>query len=523
MVSAFGVPIGEAADPLILSIDVGSSSARAIVYDAQARQVDGLEAHRPYHMRTDQSGAVEVDAAALATLVSQCIDDLLHAVNSAHRSVRAVAADTFWHSLVAVDESGNAITPVYTWADTRSRTAVADLRDRFDEHRVHERTGAVFHSSYWPAKIAWLRSEQPDLVRRTRYWMSFAEYLYQTFFRCRSVSLSMASGTGLFDQHRCIWDAELLNGLEIAETQLSSAADFVQALSGLSPPYDTRWPGLRTVPWYLPLGDGACNNVGSGAVDSSRAVVMVGTSGAMRVVRDADRFEIPPGLWTYRVDRGRIVQGGALSEGGNVFGWLMETLSHPPIPNLEEELVTLGPDAHGLTFLPFFAGERSPHWRSDMRATIHGMTFDTTVPELVRAALEAIALRFALIYDLLRREAPEAAQMIGSGVGLLHSPAWMQIMSDVLDRPVVPCVVPEATSRGAALLALEALHAVGTASDIPTPFGDAVTPNARNGPIYRAALARQEELYRRLSNFDVVPGVHQARRHTNPGGTARLP
>jgi gluconokinase len=181
-----------------------------------------------------------------------------------------------------------------------------------------------------------------------------------------------------------------------------------------------------------------------------------------------------------------------------VFAWLAQTLKLDPTPKLNAELAAMEPDAHGLTILPFLAGERSPDWNLDARAAIVGMRLDTTALDIARAALEAVAYRFAIIYDLLERAIAKPRGIIGSGAGLIHSPAWMQIMTDVLDRPMVTSAVPEASSRGAALLALEAMGALPDLAAAPAPLGEEHRPDASRTRVYRAAMARQQALYQRL-------------------------
>ena len=117
---------------------------------------------------------------------------------------------------------------------------------------------------------------------------------------------------------------------------------------------------MRDIPWFPAAGDGACSNVGSGCTRNDRLALMVGTSGAMRVLWKADSVEIPDGPWCYRADEKRFVMGGALSDGGNLVAWLRETLRLPE--ETERLLAGMKPDSHGLTFLPLLAGERGPGW-----------------------------------------------------------------------------------------------------------------------------------------------------------------
>jgi gluconokinase len=171
------------------------------------------------------------------------------------------------------------------------------------------------------------------------------------------------------------------------------------------------------------------------------------------------------------VDRKRLVLGGALSNGGSVYAWMKRTLRLPPDEQIEHQLAAMAPGAHGLTMLPLFAGERSTKWRADARAAITGMNLNTGPMEILRAALESVALRFRNIYD---------------------------IMAEALGRPVITCLEDEASSRGAALLALERLGAIGHVRDLPAATGAAFSPIDANHKIYEDALARQRRLYTKL-------------------------
>lgn len=485
----------EVAPPFILTLDVGTSSARAMLFDRLGRNVERMEARVTYEVRTTPDGGVEVDAGEMLERVVRSIDELLLRAGRFAPQIQGVAVSTFWHTLLGVGLDGLALTPVYTWADTRSTAEAAELRQRLDEAQVHARTGCVFHPSYLPAKLLWLYRSEPETFRRVSRWMSFGEYLYLRLFGRTVCSISMASGTGLFDQHRCDWDEEVLAVLPIEIEQLSPLGDLDAPLTGLKGDLARRWPTLREVPWFPALGDGACSNIGSGCLSPERIALMVGTSGAMRVLWQADKVSIPSGLWCYRADRRRVVMGGALSNGGNLLEWLLDTLRLGTDVEPERQLASFEPDAHGLTMLPFFAGERSPGWAASARAAIVGLSLNTRPVDILRAGLEAVAYRFALIYDILSLAVPQAREIIASGGALLHSPTWLKIMADVLGRPVVASAEPEASSRGAALLALEALGVITHLEVAPAALGQTFWPDPKRHKQYRRAVERQRQLY----------------------------
>ncbi len=192
------------------------------------------------------------------------------------------------------------------------------------------------------------------------------------------------------------------------------------------------------------------------------------------------------GLWCYRVDRRLALLGGATSEGGNVYAWMRDTLKLGEPEAIEQELAGMEPDGHGLTVLPLLADERSPGWAGDAKATISGLTLATTPIQILRASLEAVAYRFALIEERICGRPDCSHRLIASGGALLSSPTWMQIIADTLGRPVVASAEPEATSRGVALLALRSIGALAALSDAPADDGDAYEPDhARHGAIVR--------------------------------------
>jgi gluconokinase len=482
----------------VLALDIGTSSVRAAVYDNDGRMRPATLSDVPYKVRTAEPGEVSSDPKELVTLIAQSIDGALHPARKSKVDVLAVGASCYWHSLMGVDASGRPTTELLTWADTRSSAETSRLRARFDERAYHARTGCFFHASYWPSKLRWLRATRPAAVRRTVRWISLGEYLYQQLFGESPVSYSIASGTGLFDVNRCRWDGKALQLAGIEATDLSRLTDWDHPLHSLRPAFARRWPELREIPWYLPVGDGALANIGAGASSPRWLCATVGTSGAMRVVLERDRVTVPWGTFVYRLDRHRFVLGGALSEGGNVVRWFTDGLGLPNKKALKQAAAEIAPDSHGLTILPFWAGERSPNWRGDARAVIAGLSLGTHPAQLLRAAMEAITYQLVTVATAIQRVVNRPAGVIATGGQLIHSPAWTQMLADALNQRVMTSPEPEASSRGAALLVLHALGKLPRLwSTTPAP-GRIFKPRARVHTIYERARRRQEELYDRL-------------------------
>jgi len=436
----------------VLALDVGSSSVRAQVFDEQGEPVDAL--------RQEVYGGDDLDE--IVRLVREAIGG---------RGADLTATSCFGHSLVALDARGRPLTPVLGWRDTRSAEAAERLRDRLDPAAVHARTGQFLHSAYWPAKLMWLAETEPEVFRGAARFVSCADYLYAELIGAApAASPSIASGTGLYDLEARRWDEELLAVVGVGEERLPALSDA---------PIGT---------WYPAVLDGVCANLGAGCT-GGRAALTIGTSSALRVLREAKRPEPRPGLFTYVLDRRRLVDGGALSDGGNLLAWLGRTVAAPT-----GSLADRGPDDHGLTFLPFLGGERSTGWNPEATGAIAGISLATTPLDLRQAAMEGVAFRLAAIADLL----PEIEQVVATGGALVHDPDWAQIVADALARPLTISGVQEASLRGAAVAALEREGY----EPVDAPLGDTIAPREALAGAYRSARERQESLYEVLIAHD---------------------
>jgi gluconokinase len=485
--------------PLVLALDVGTSSVRGALYDEGGAEVSGTQARLARGLETTADGGAELDARAAVEQTAEVIDAVVARAAALGARIGAVAPACFWHSLVGVDAAGLPLTPVYGWADTRAARHARILKRRLDEREAHARTGCRFHPSYWPAKLLWLREERPEIFRRVRRWVSFGELLSARFLGEPAASVSMASGTGLLDSRSLRWDEELLEAVGVRAEQLPEVERKHAPLGELTGEHARRWPALGGAPWFPAVGDGAANNIGAGCATRERVALMVGTSGAMRVMWEGEPpAELPAPLWLYRADERRVLAGGALSDGGGLFRWASDALRlEARAGEAEQELAQMGPDAHGLTVMPFWSGERSTGWNALARGAILGLTTHTRPAEILRASMEAVAYRFALVARALDPLAP-GAEVVASGGALAASKVWPQMLADVLARPLRLAGAAEASSRGAALLALEATGKLKSIAEAEAQTVQTFEPDVSAHARYRLGLERHEKLYARL-------------------------
>jgi gluconokinase len=480
----------------IVALDLGTSSVRALLFDSNLVQCGDVGSQKKYQFTKIADGGVEVDPDRLVSLTCDCLDELHAQMASKGRKAVGVGMCTFWHCFVGIDADGSPTTPIVHLLDTRSIEEARGLTKTFEASWIHAITGCMPHTSYWPAKLLWFRNKRPEAFAKTVRWLSVGEYLLLKLTGQARESISMISASGMWDQRRDDYCEELLEATGVERRQLSPVEMLDEPVRGLLPAFAERWPLFHGIPWYPAYGDGACNSMGSGCTTPKRFALMVGTTGAMRVVVNHRHVTLPAGIWGYRVSRGRSILGGAISNGGEVYRWATQTFLLPEKP--EELMAGREPGAHGLTVLPYLAGERSPYWRPELRATISGMSLSTTTTDILQACLESVSLRFRQIYTLLTRPFAPPDEIVGSGGGLLQSKVWQGMMADALGHPLRTCLEPEASSRGVAMLVAEQMGLVTDLEKTPPRFGVTLEPDTQRTAAYQRMLEKDNRLFDEL-------------------------
>lgn len=514
--------------PTVLAIDAGTSSIRALLFDAEARQLPEAIVKVPQRPTAHPGEGATYDAELLLKRIFGAIDALQARVPDAFSRIAAVGVSTFWHSLVGLDEEDRPITPVYLWVDMRSAADAATLRDELGGEAVRNRTGCPLHAAYVPAKLRWLGRTDPGLFSRCARFVSLGELLTLRLHGERTVSTAVASASGLFNLRTSAWDPAILDACGLTSAQLGHVATHDHVSKGLTPEFRARWPRLHEVPWVPALGDGLTSNLGTAGVGrrrASRIVAMVGTSSSARAffedgARDGGGDPpdpLPRGLWAYRFMPGRSLAGGSLGSGGNLVQWIVETFRIGNLQDAEAEIAwklqggvnessgrTESDGIGHLAFLPYLAGERSLGWHDRARGVFANVSFNTQPVDFLRAALEAVAFGMADVIDELApaltagASGTTAIEIVASGNAMVKSSVWIQILADVLGRPILRSPWKEASSRGAAMVALVAGGVTPDLAEIPALPAEPVSPNLARHARYQEARKRVHELYRKV-------------------------
>jgi gluconokinase len=427
-------------DGRILALDLGTSSARALVLSEDASPIAGALARHKISPAYGAAGEATLDLHEYVEGLLGCLDELQQ--NGHLVEISAIVLSSQWHSIVALDNKGAALTPVIPWVDTRSVGLALD--PAFDERAFHARTGAWLHRLYWTRRIPWLRS-----VSSPSSYAGLPDLVLERLTGERVTSVSIASGTGTLNLATGEYDDEALAVAGVKADQLPPIVP-TGWTGALSAEYGRRWPGLVGVPIHPPTGDGAASNVGTGGYDETTAAVTVGTSAAVRVVHPIEGApELPWELWRYRVDDQRAVTGMAFSAAGNLHAWLTGVLQ---LDSPEPTEVEIG--SSRVIAIPFHAGTRPPDTVPSGSGVYFGLSFDDTAADLLAASLQGASLEIDRGLRMLDELFGRPLEVVLGGGGIDASAWWRRCLTATFDRPTTTCSEPEVGARGAAAVAL---------------------------------------------------------------------
>ena len=472
---------------LYLALDQGTSSSRAMLFDATGRVVASAQA--PLSSSFPGPGWVEQDPEQIwLTSLGVCQGVLAQVPVGAE--VRAMGITNQRETVVLWDRAtGEALAPAIVWQDRRTADACAALRADGIEPMLQARTG-LFADPYFSAtKIRWLLDHVPGARRRAAAG-ELAIGTVESFLLFRLTAgarhitdATNASRTLLFDIHRGQWDPELLRLFDVPAALLPTVVDNAGDLGTA----DARWFG-RALPITGLAGDQQSALIGQACLQAGMAKSTYGTGCFMLI----NTGSIAPrsthrllGTIAYRIG-GVTTYGleGSIFAAGVAVQWLRDKLGVLATAVASEAIARARHgDARGVVVVPAFVGLGAPHWDADARGIISGLTLDSDADDLVVATLQSVAFQTG---DLLRAAAGDGAapDVLRVDGGMVANRWLCQFLADVLERPVERPAVTETTALGAAMLAalgvgdvggLEGLASWWSPADRFEPQMDAVT------------------------------------------------
>jgi xylulokinase len=418
----------------LIGIDVGTTAVKALAVSPSGEVL--ARAQVGYPLSTPRPGWTEQDP-----------EDWWRATLEALRALAvrpaAIGLSGQMHGLVALDAADQVIRPAILWNDGRTQRQCEAIEQTVGLERLIALTGNRALAGFTAPKLLWLRDCEPDAFAQIRGMLLPKDYVRLRMCGAKATDVSDASGTLLFDVGARAWSAPLMEALELDSAILPPALE--------SPAVTGSYDGAPVVAGG---GDQAAGAVGVGVtVPGGPLSVALGTSGVVFAAQQSFRPDAQarvhafchavPGMWHAM---------GVMLNAGGALRWLRDATGGAPYDELMAEAERWEPGVEGLTFLPYLAGERTPHADPDARGAFAGLSLRHDRGALARAVLEGVAFGLRDSLDLLRELGVEARAARASGGGAA-SDLFLRVVASALELPVERVAVDEGAAYGAALLA----------------------------------------------------------------------
>ena len=445
----------------ILAHDLGTTGNKATLFDDEGRLV--ASTFSGYETTHPQANWAEQNPEAWWHAVINATRELLSKSRLPPQEIAVIAFSGQMMGCLPVDEAGNPLRPCIIWADQRGTTQATRLDELVSEERVYRITGHRISPTYSASKIMWLRDNEPDLFARVHKFLHVKDFIAYRMTGAFVTDRSDASGMNLYNLEGGAWSDEILNAIELDHRLLPDIHDSTDVIGELTKQAAEQLGLAAGTPVVIGGGDGASAAVGAGAISEGPAYNYIGSSSWISFAATRPIFD--PGRrifnWAHMVPN-MFAPCGTMQAAGGSYQWLQRQVCWSETREAGEtgedvyEIMNRRaaesiPGAHGLLFLPYLQGERSPHWNPKARGEFVGLQVTHTRADLIRATLEGISMNLrTILQSFLDANARiDEVILIGGGAkGML----WRQILADVFGRPTLrPHLLEEATSLGAAI------------------------------------------------------------------------
>ena len=488
-----------ARSPVVLAIDASTTASKAIAFDASGTPV--AQARMSIGKVSPEAGWQEQDAGSWWTATRAAIAAVTAQV--APRRIEALCITHQRETFACLDVRGRPLRPAILWLDTR---AASEVR-RLGTPAIHRMSGKPPSTTPSLYKLAWLAEHEPDVLAATATVVDVHAFLVTELTGSRVTSWASADPLGLVDQQRFEYAPALVAAAGLRLDQLPALAAPGSIIGEVSPAA-ARATGLPTgLPVVAGAGDGQAAGLGAAVHRPDLAYLNLGTGVTLGTHSDrymtsmAFRCLSSPiaGSWTFEA----LLASGVLS-----VNWFAAKVAEDRQPGaelrLEELAADVPPGSDGLMFLPYLTSAETPYWDAAARGAWVGLREHHGRGHMYRAILEGIALEQRFVLSRIEAETGRSVERIRAMGGGSGSQLWLQLLADVLARPIETMNLAETTALGAAVLAAAAVglggeHDVRATAERMTGPWSATDPLRENVERYARIRPIYERLYPSLA------------------------
>lgn len=479
----------------LLGIDVGTSSAKAMIMEETGRMVSGGSYN--YDIDISQTGYAEQNGLMLWDAVCEAVRIALRKLGDSPE-IAAIGISGQMHGLVMLDHDKQPIRPIIIWADKRSSEQVAELK----QLGLSERIGNPIATGFFLPSLLWVKQHEPHHFEKMRYAMLPKDYIRFCLTGEIGTDYSDASGTLLYNLEENDWDSDIVKTYGIPRETLPSC-HFSCEIAGEISAQAAEKTGLKAgTPVVFGGGDTPMLLTGNGVIVAGQLSTNIGTASQINCVCDAVPKSGDKLNTFHHIPSKRWISVGASLNGGIILKWLRSTFL-PAIDGFQGMDAFANksvPGAHGLVLLPFLCGERSPYLDENAKGILFGITLSTNLNDIIRSAMEGVVYSFKDCMRVFEEQKFSMQDEIIASGGGSRSPLWLQMQADILQKTIRVNEGEEEACKGAAIAAgvgCGMYSSLEQACNVVQRLSSVVyEPNLANQSVYEAGFAAYRELYK---------------------------
>jgi xylulokinase len=418
------------------------------------------------------------------------------------------------HGSVFLDAHHRVIRPALLWCDARTVAEVEQMRSLLSRDLISNTLLNPLLAGLTAPKLLWLKNVEPKNYAQLKTLLLPKDYIRLLMTGELGTEESDASGTLLFNVKTRRWAGEVVTSLDLDPDILPSVGRSVDIAGQLTASAANNLGIPASTPVIHGGGDAVMAAIGTGIVESGRALSVIGTGGNVTVFSDEPVGDPKVRLNVFcNAIPNKWIQLGVQQCAGNSLRWLRDNLilfeqvrlqekDHSPYAVFSEEAGKVKPGSDGLIFLPYLMGERTPHLDPYARGVFFGISNHHDRRHLARAVMEGVIFSFRDAIDIVRENQIPVRTVRATGGGA-RSPFWTQMQADMFNCPVETLRADEGSGYGAALLAAVSTGMFPNVSDAvraTVQVANVHTPNPRNVEIYNELFGEYRALYSALKD-----------------------
>ena len=476
----------------LLGVDIGTSSAKSVLLSESGDIV--AIGQQAYDFDTPRPGWAEQDPEVWWEAAKSTIAQVLQRSSVDPQAIQGIGFSGQMHGPVFLDREGRSIRAAIIWADQRSTKECRDIYTQIGQEGLFETVCNPVDSGFMAATLLWLKTHEPEQYARIDTLLLPKDYVKFRLSGERVTDPSDAGGTSLYDVRARRWSEELFTRLGLSSDMCPRVAPSHEIIGMVSQAAADETGLSAGTPLLNGGNDQTMGALASGAIEEGPVMLTIGTGGTLFTTVDSVVVDRELRMHTYPhclPDKWHLL--GAILAGGLTLKWFRNIVSPATAHSYDDmtrEAATAPPGSEGAVFLPYLAGERTPHMDSLARGVMFGITVRHTRAHLIRAIMEGVVFAMRDCLELFKGLNVRPENIIASGGGAT-SPLWRQIQADVLGLPLVTVKTPEQSATGAAMLAGIGAGIFSSFDDAcrqTVVYGERVEPIAEN-------IRRYEEYY----------------------------